>query len=309
MNEYAALRHMSIVTSIPTQVKVFFLPHHCVHKQDSTTTKLRVVFDGSSKTTTGKSLNDILYSGPTIQPKLFDTILRFRFFKFALSGDICKMYRCVRVSYPDDFLQCILWRNSMDEEINIYKLNTITYGTKPAAFLAIRTMHQLASDEEKSYPIGSDIVKRDFYVDDLITGGNSVEEVIEIRQQVTDLLKQGNFEIRKWCSNDESVLNGVKSSDREQYLKFHDGTDITKALGLVWNPKTDNFIFSFSHVVNTNHLSKRTVLSSIARFYDPLGLIGPIITKAKIFMQMLWKSKLDWDESLPQELHSSWRIS
>lgn len=307
MNEYINLNHMSLLTTIPKDVKVNFLPHHCVHKEDSTTTKLRVVFDGSAKTTSGLSLNDILYAGPTIQPKLFDTLLRFRFFKIALSGDICKMYRCVRVSHPDDFLQCILWRNNKNDDVKIYKLNTITYGTKPAAFLAIRAMHQLAMDEEKSFPIGAKIVRRDFYVDDLISGGSSIQEVTEVRQQVTQLLKQGNFVIRKWCSNDAGVLNDVSPSDREKYLKFQDGTDITKTLGLLWDPNSDAFIFTFNHVLDNNTVSKRTVLSSIARLYDPLGLVGPVITQAKVFMQSLWKSKLNWDESLPQSLYSVWQ--
>jgi len=84
--------------------------YYCVHKQESTSTKLRVVFDGSAKTTSGSSLNDLLLAGPTIQQKIFNILFCFRFFKVALCGDICKMYRCVRVSYPDDFLQCIVWR-------------------------------------------------------------------------------------------------------------------------------------------------------------------------------------------------------
>jgi len=64
-------------------------------------------FDGYAKTTSGSSLNDLLLAGPTIQQKIFNILLRFRFFKVALCGDICNMYRCVLVSYPDDFLQCI----------------------------------------------------------------------------------------------------------------------------------------------------------------------------------------------------------
>ncbi|XP_075158064.1 uncharacterized protein LOC142231336 [Haematobia irritans] len=286
MSEYIDLKHMSLVTDIPPQTKTYFLPHHCVHKEESTTTKLRVVFDGSAKTNTGLSLNETLHSGPTIQAKLFNTILRFRFFKIALSGDICKMYRCVLINPPDDYLQCILWRNSSSEDIQIYKLNTVTYGTKPAAFLAIRAMHQLAFDERELFPIGANIVTRDFYVDDLISGGDSIEEVIEIREQITSLLKRGNFQIRKWCSNDDSVLENVPAGDRETFLEFHDGTNITKTL-------------------ESTNISKRTVLSSIARLYDPLGLIGPVITKAKVFMQNLWKIKLDWDESLPQDLLDS----
>ncbi|XP_037826770.1 uncharacterized protein LOC119614723, partial [Lucilia sericata] len=305
MSEYIALNHMSLI-SPQSEPKKYFLPHHCVHKIDSTSTKLRVVFDGSAKTTSGLSLNDILYAGPTIQPKLFNTLLRYRFFKVALSGDICKMYRCVRLSYPDDYLQCILWRADESEEIKTYKLNTVTYGTKPAAFLAIRTMHQLATEEEGKFPLAAKIVRRDFYVDDMISGGDTVEEAMEIRQQVAALLQTGNFFIRKWCSNVPAVLNEVPPDQCEQFLKFKDGTDVTKTLGLVWDPKSDNFIFSFTPVDNCKVINKRSILSSIARLYDPLGLIGPVITKAKIFMQHLWKLQLQWDESLPQSLHLSW---
>ncbi|GBP01323.1 hypothetical protein EVAR_66461_1 [Eumeta japonica] len=82
-----------------------------------------------------------------------------------------------------DVGQCILWRDSSDEDIKIYKLDTVTYGTKPAAFLAIRTMHQLALDEENNFPIGAHVVKNNFYVDDLITGAKSADEVTEIRHQ------------------------------------------------------------------------------------------------------------------------------
>ncbi|XP_053961109.1 uncharacterized protein LOC128865111 [Anastrepha ludens] len=80
-------------------------------KEDSSTTKLRVVFDGSAVTTSGLSLNEILMARPTIQPKLFDILIRFRTFPVALIGDICKMYRCVRVSAADNIFQCILWRD------------------------------------------------------------------------------------------------------------------------------------------------------------------------------------------------------
>ncbi|KAL7724572.1 hypothetical protein ACLKA6_002502 [Drosophila palustris] len=109
------------------------------------------------------------------------------------------MYRCVRITEPDSYLQCILWRDSSQEEMQIYRLDTVTYGTRPAAFLAIRCMHQLAEDEQSSFPIGSVILRRDFYVDDLMTGGGSLDEVAEIMRQTNELLAKGNFQIRKWC--------------------------------------------------------------------------------------------------------------
>lgn len=306
IKEYVQLKHMSLVEKIPENVKVNFLPHHCVTKLDSTTTKLRVVFDGSAKTSTGLSLNDILMCGATIQANLFDILLRFRSFNIALTGDICKMYRCIGVSYPDNFLQCILWRDNICEPLQIYKLETVTYGTKSASFLAVRTMHQLAKDECEFYPLGSKIVLRDFYVDDMISGGDSLSEVNEILNQTKQLLSKGNFKIRKWCSNEPRVLNKIDNEDREKFLKFRDGSDVTKTLGLAWEPSSDKFLFAFVPSNFSEKVTKRMVLSTIARCYDPLGLIGPIIVKAKIFLQRLWKEKIEWDEKLPQALGDAW---
>jgi len=121
------------------------------------------------------------------------------------------------------------------EELSVIKLNTMTYGTKPAAFFAIRAMHQLYYDEKGSFPIAAQIVCRDFYVDDLISGGNSVEEVREICRQVKELLSRGHFPIHIWCSNESAALEGESECDKEQLIKFHDGSDVVKALGLVWD--------------------------------------------------------------------------
>ncbi|XP_043064397.1 uncharacterized protein LOC122320294 [Drosophila ficusphila] len=274
IREYLDLNHMSLVPKDSLSLCKYFLPHHCVFKEDSTTTKLRVVFDGSAKT----SISD---------------------FPVALTGDVCKMYRCVRVAEPDSYFQCILWRDSPDQEVQVFKLDTVTYGTKPAAFLPVRTMHQLASDEKSSFPIGSKTILRDFYVGDLITGGKSAQEVLEVMSQTTNLLSRGGFKLRKWCSNDRDVFDQIADSEKETFLKFDDGSGFTKTLGLAWDPAADVFRFSFSPIQVSPKPCKRLVLSTIARIYDPLGLIGPVVAKAKIFLQEVWREKLEWDESSP----------
>nr|XP_041633409.1 uncharacterized protein LOC121503245 [Drosophila kikkawai] len=306
IREYLDLNHMSLVDLDSRNLCKFYLPHHCVIKEDSTTTKLRVVFDGSAKSSSGYSLNELLMAGPTLQPRLFNTLLQFRTFPVALTGDICKMYRCVRIAEPDSYLQCILWRDSRQEEIRVYRLDTVTYGTKPASFLSVRAMHQLAEDEKASFPLGAKILLRDFYVDDLITGGNSTQDVLEIMRQTTGLLERGNFKLRKWCSNDPALLQQIPEAERDSFLKFDDGSDITKTLGLAWDSSSDVLLFSTSPMKIIAKPTKRSVLSTIACFYDPLGLICPVITKAKIFLQKIWRKRLDWDESLPAALNSSW---
>ncbi|XP_041451589.1 uncharacterized protein LOC121405061 [Drosophila obscura] len=162
IKEHLDLKQMSSVPSSQVHECKSFLPPHCILKEESSSTKLRVVFDGSAVTSSGFSLNELLMSGPTIQAKLFTTLVRFRTFAIGITGEICKMYRCVRVAEP----QCILWRDSPKDDIQVFKLDTVTYGTKSASILAIRAMQQLAMDKFSSYPLGSKVVLQDFYVDD-----------------------------------------------------------------------------------------------------------------------------------------------
>jgi len=94
MREYAQLNHMTKVPINETHATLaYYIPHHAVIKEDSETTKLRVVFDASCKTTSGHSLNDFLKTGPNLQEDLFDIIMRMRQYKYALAADITKMYR------------------------------------------------------------------------------------------------------------------------------------------------------------------------------------------------------------------------
>ncbi|XP_043063573.1 uncharacterized protein LOC122319825 [Drosophila ficusphila] len=306
IKEYFDLGHMSTVAGADLASCRFFLPHHCVTKEDSSTTKLRVVFDGSAATSSGYSLNDLLMAGPVIQHTLFQILIRFRSYPVAITGDICKMYRCVKVHPEDSYLQCILWRTSPQDKLQVFKLDTVTYGTKPASFLAVRAMHQLSTDEHFSFPLGAEVIQRDFYVDDLISGAQTVDEAIIIVDQTSKILSRGGFKLRKWCSNVPAALCGVSDEDKESYLKFDDGTDFTKTLGLAWDPASDQLLFSFSVLQLTSSPCRRSVLSAIARFYDPLGLVGPVIAKAKIFLQQLCKERLSWDESLPEAQNTEW---
>ncbi|XP_041451687.1 uncharacterized protein LOC121405147 [Drosophila obscura] len=195
---------------------------------------------------------------------------------------------------------------SAQSEVQVYTLDTVTYGTRAASFLAVRAMHQLAIDEGNPYPLGSAALQQEFYVDDLISGGNSVAEVMEKMRQTSSLLSCGNFKLRKWCSSNKEVLDGIPEDDVEKFLRFHDGSDITKTLRLAWYPASDQLLFALSALDSNSRPSKRSVLSTIARFYDPLGLINPVIVRCKIFLQQLWREHLDWDESLPTALHSTW---
>lgn len=101
-------------------------------------------------------------------------------------------------------------------------------------------------------------------------------------------------------------MEAIPKEQRETFdVHFSEGDDVIKTLGLLWNPETDNFKISVSNKLPVVW-TKRTVLSFIARVFDPLGLIGPIVTAFKIFMQQLWVAKVDWDTELTAELTTGW---
>ncbi|UYV66800.1 hypothetical protein LAZ67_4002883, partial [Cordylochernes scorpioides] len=188
MNEYIRLGHMQASCSLQTEPK-YYIPHHCILK--SQPTKLRVVFDASTKTTTQISLNDLLHVGPKLQNNIFNILFKFRTNSVALVADIEKMYRQIRL-HPDDIkYQTILWRDCKDLELQEFNLLTVTYGLACAPYLAIRTLHQIAHEVQVSNPRISKIIREDFYVDDLLTGCPTVEDAKGLVQQLIAVLGSG----------------------------------------------------------------------------------------------------------------------
>ncbi|GFV88521.1 integrase catalytic domain-containing protein [Trichonephila clavipes] len=177
MQDYEHLGHMQLVLnselSKPSS-KCFYLPHFGVVREQSETTKLRVVFDASAKTDSNLSLNDILHTGP-------------------------------------------------------------------------KTIQQLAEEEIKKFPKASKVALEDFYVDDLITGTNSKEDAKKLVSQVIELMKKGGFPIRKWASNESSVLESLPTELRSSSGSLHIEEDhLMKILGIIWNSKEDTFRINVS---------------------------------------------------------------
>ncbi|GFT33531.1 DUF1758 domain-containing protein [Trichonephila clavipes] len=235
MQDYEHLGHMQLVPnselSKPSS-KCFYLPHFGVVREQSETTKLRVVFDASAKTDSNLSLNDILHTGPKLQNELFNILLKFRCHRIALTGDIEKMFRQILVNEDDVEFRRIFWREIPEEPLKEYRLLTVTYGTACAPYLSIRTIQQLAEEEIKKFPEASKVALEDFYEDDLITGTNSKEDAKKLESQVIELMKKGGFPIRKWASNESSVLESLPTELRRSSGSLHIEEDhLMKILG------------------------------------------------------------------------------
>ncbi|XP_066599988.1 uncharacterized protein [Prorops nasuta] len=301
INEYIECGHMSL--AIEEVNDSYYLPHHAVIKATSETTKMRVVFDASAKGNRGISLNDSLLVGPTIQNTLFEHLVRFRTFKYVLVADIEKMYRQIWIHPEDRKYQRILWYNQ--GRICSFQLNTVTFGVSSAPFLAIRTLHRLADDEQKNYPSASKVLKNHLYVDDLLTGSDDLDEILIIRDELINLLKKGGFNMRQWASNESRALTELRERTTDHNFLINLNS-LLKTLGVSWNAQHDYIFYAFQFDSISETVSKLQILSQVAKICDPLQLLGPILFTAKVMMQQCWKTKISWDESLPSDLHSSW---
>lgn len=296
IDEYIQLGHMDRVDTYPTPH--YFMPHFCVFNENSTTTKLRVVFDASAKSTSDKSLNDLQMVGPPIQGDLFAILLRFRENAYIACADIEKMYRQVLIDVSQRDLQLILWRSDPAAPLEIYRLNTVTYGTASAPFLSVRCLRQLAIECNDADV--KRIITHDFYVDDMITGSNNKDKLLELCEKTANVLSTGCFPLRKWVFNFKHD-DLPSSSHTLKDLSLGEPTQ-SKTLGLSWISQSDELNYQSKVRLPSNKITKRVILSTISQIFDPLGLLSATIMTVKILLQKLWLLKIGWDTQLPEEV-------
>ncbi|GJQ79105.1 hypothetical protein Trydic_g5360 [Trypoxylus dichotomus] len=305
MHEYEQLGHMVEIDEKSGQMPSCYLPHHAVVKQSSITTKCRVVTDASSKTESGLSLNDVQYMGPALQNDIVNILLKFRRYRYVTTADISKMYRQILIEPKQRRFERIFWRPNLDEKLKCFELNTVTYGTASAPYLAVKCLRQIAKEIRNSYPSISKIIANDFYVDDLLTGTDSLTELVEVQRQVTEILASYGFELRKWFCNDTNIINEfVVNKDLEANIIHIGENEANKTLGVYWNANADVIQYLIGNMKRYTTLNKRHILSTICQIFDSLGLVAPVIIIAKLIIQELWKQRLSWDEEVPNYMVS-----
>jgi len=170
-----------------------------------------------------------------------------------------------------------------------FHLNTVTYGTACAPYLVTKCLQHLTQRAPTIQQLGADAIQQNFYVDDCLSGADTLEEVIRQRDQIGS----AKLRLRKWCASHPDLLNDIPRGDQALDLDFSQFSDATiKTLGKVWNPKEDK---GRATPYEQGRVTKRDVRSELSKIFDPLGLLYPITTEAKIFMQQLWQKSLGWD--------------
>ena len=311
MNEYLELGHAEKVPpSELTCNNSYYMPQHCVIKESSTTTKLRVVFDASARSSSGVSLNDRLMVGPKVQNDLVNILTRFRTHPVALNADIAKMYRQLKLNPEDKDYHRFVWRESQNEPIVDYRMTAVTFGLASSPYQAQRVLKQLSIDERHRFLLAAPVLETDTYMDDLLSGERNTGAAIELAQQAIGLCQSGGFNLRKWISNEPSVMDSIPVEKREiiQTVDIDfDNSVTTKTLGVHWNPRNDMFVYKINiNDTDDEIVTKRRLLSQSARVFDPLGLVSPTMMKAKIMFQGLWLHGIEWDDAVPEDMNDQY---
>lgn len=280
-----------------------YLPHHPVTKE-STTTKVRPVFDASRKTSNGRSLNDLLITGPRLQEDLFNILVRFRSHAIAFTADIEKMYLHVKLRENEQRFQMMIWRDDENKPLEDYCLTTVTFGVNSSPFLAVAAVQEHAKRKMSEYPEACQIIMKDSYMDDISSGCNELEDAIKIRENLTQVLAEADFPLRKWVSNSDELLATIPDEQKEETKKMN-GHKYASILGLRWFCEIDKLGFNFT-ASPLKKLTKRAILSHITTIFDPLGLLSPITIYNKILMQEIWRENTGWDDNVSQNIEKKW---
>ena len=312
MKEYCDLKHAEVV---PTRdigkppSECFYMPMHGVLKVNSTTTRLRVVFDASARTTSGFSLNETVLPGPSLNPLLSSVILRFRLHLIVMSADISKMFREICLHLDEmDYHRYI----TTDEEGKTVdcRMKRLTFGVASSPFLATQVLRQLAQTQQAEYPEAAEVILASFYVDDCLAGTDTLEEAVHLREQLNALLATAGMTLRKWRSSSTPLLKTIPEElqEKEPIHSISTPSSCHKALGLHWNTKDDTLHVATPEMAEISNPTKRVIASDVARTFDALGWYAPATILGKLFLQQLWEGQIGWDDPAPEDVIVDWKL-
>ena len=281
----------------------------------SITTPVRTVFNASSKTASGYSLNDILPKGTNNMNNLVEILLRWLIKSHGYHTDVRKMYNSVRMDKHFWRFQLYWWSRTLtpEEEPKLKVIKTCIYGVKCSGNQAERAMQLIADLNKEEYPRAYEIVNHDVYVDDCVSGESSEEERMQATDQLQLSLETGGFTLKgftfsgsdpdeKLSDDGKSIMvGGVKWFSREDYWMLNVGK--INFSRKIRGRKVENI----SDIPEC--LTKKLCVSVSAEVFDPTGRVAPILGGIKLDISNLHKIGLGWDDVIPDNLRSIWKTN
>ncbi|GBO19137.1 hypothetical protein AVEN_225548-1 [Araneus ventricosus] len=202
-----------------------------------------------------------------------------------------------------------LWNtNDKGKEYVVLQMNRVLFGSRCSPFLLRATIGYHVRKYLERYPDCVDMLDNALYADDLCYGAETVQEVLNLSAGAVSILKDAGFHLRKLCTNSRELQALWIQNDLINEIGFEQDCKL-KVLGLVWNLDEDCVGVDVTPLLNSLESmgnTKRSVLSTVARVFDPLGFISPFVVRVKKLVQEIWERGVDWDSKLPDDLRIKW---
>ncbi|GFU55789.1 DUF1758 domain-containing protein [Trichonephila clavipes] len=278
------------VTEVELNNECHYLPHRPVIKLDSATTKIRPIFDASAREKGKPSLNDCLYKGVNLIELIPDILDRFRIYPVGIVAYIEKAFLMLSVAPKDrDYLRFFFFR--CNEKQLVYRHCRVVFGVSSSPYLLnVSIMHLLENCNSECKEVAQKL-KSSFYVDNCVTGVFSADEIEIFIEKTKLIMSEGCFNLRIF----ESYL---KSKSVDKY------SGDTFILGIIWDLDNDvlKCCTNFDSLTCEVKITKRLVLSTVQKVFDPIGMLAPSTLLPKLLLQEIWKTKIAWDQELPQNI-------
>ena len=256
----------------------------------------------------GVALNDVLLKGPDLTTLLLGVFVRFRERAVGVSADIAKIFYQVLVAPDDRDLFRFLWRRpGSNDPIAEYAMTVHVFGAVSSPAVCNFALQQLIVDAPVECQEVAFRIKSDFYVDNLLTSFDTVDEGTRVCKSLVKLLDKGGFPLVQFASSSRRLLESVSVDIRatpELNLDL-DRLPIERTLGYLWNCQLDTLVFQFKELDAAD--TKRAILAAVSSIFDPVGLLSPVVSVAKVLLQDIWRLKVDWDSPLPSDILIRWR--
>ena len=250
------------------QGPVYYVNAHEVYKPDSISTPIRIVINSSLKYK-GLSPNDIWVKGPNTLNDMYGILLRLRFHRYALIGDIKKMYTNIRTTEKEKHMRRVLWRfTNTKEEFTTYAVDRVMFGDKPAAAVTSVAIRQTANIYKNISEEASQKIIDDTYVDDVTTGTDIKENIPSLKRDISAILEKGGMEMKGFVASGDSS---------PELVSLLGSGEASRVLGVQYDPDSD----TFSVIVRINISKKyRGVRTAPDLTYDQIPeLLTTVFTR------------------------------
>ena len=274
-----------------------YINHFPVYKQDErNTTKVRRVFDASLHKRGKHSLNDFMLPGSQLTPHIYEVSLRLRLLQYLLCADISKAFMRMLLQEPERNFTCFFARkdfNDPNSPVLVYRFRSVIFGATSSPFLLNCTVADILQHNDFDHLL-------EVFVDNLFVMFNDTSQILPAVESLLGIFEKAGMPLHEFATNVREVNDSLRSR------AIFTNSEILKLLGLDWNFVNDLW-FVRPVDLDLEKITKRAILSAIARIFDIMGFLSPVTILARVLIQEAWESGLSWDELLPDDMQVNWR--